>query len=86
MIDFKFQCNGKTAITAVGDVMSLSAGAIFLISQLYHKSLKGEKELFRFAIEHAVLSGFCWDEKHNITGKGFTVDLNELQQQMEELK
>ena len=86
MIDFQFQCNGRTAIAAVGNIMEHSAGAIFLISQLYHKGLKEEKKLFRLAIEHAVMSGFCWDENHDVIGKGITVNLDELQQQMEDLK
>lgn len=81
MIDYKFQCSGVTSLKAAGDVMQLSAGVAFLISQLYHKGLESEKGLFRYAIEHAVLSGFCWDEKNNVSGKGVTVDLDELKRQ-----
>lgn len=83
MIDFKFQCSGVTSLAAVGNVVQLSAGVVFLISQLYHKGLESEKELFRVAVEHAVLSGFCWDEKNDVTGKGITVDLDELKRQSE---
>lgn len=85
MIDFKFQYNGVTSLAAMGDALQLSAGAVFLISQLYHKGLESEKELFRYAIEHAVLSGFCWDDKHDVKGKGLTIDLSELDKQMEAL-
>lgn len=83
MIDFKFQCDGKTSLMAVGDTLSLSAGAVFLISQLYHKNLESEKALFRRAVEHAVLSGFCWDEKNDIRAKGVTMDLSGIARQAE---
>lgn len=85
MIDFKFQCSGVTSLAAVGNVVQLSAGVVFLISQLYHKGLESEKELFRVAVEHAVLSGFCWDEKNDIKAKGVTMDITELVKQQEAL-
>ncbi len=81
MIDFKFQCDGKTSLMAVGDALSLSAGVAFLISQLYHKGLKPEKELFRRAVEYVVQSGFCWDEKNDIRAEGVTMDLSEIARQ-----